>query len=262
MPNSSATGPAQRFVAGFLSPFQSASFLRRHPRLIRFILFPFVINVLVFIAAVWAGLHFFATTVVHYIPQGDAWYWAVVAYLLWVVAALLTMVLVFFSFSLLGTLLASPFNDLLSEKTEELLTGRDSAHPFRWRGFLVGAVHTLADEGKKALVFLAGMGLLLLLNLLPGLGTLLFGTLSVLWTLVFLVLEYTGYIASRKGMRFVTHRRYLMRRKLAMFGFGCGLLCLLAIPLLQFLTIPLGVVAATRLWVASPPATEAKENLP
>ena len=260
MSNSSTSGPAQRFVAGFLSPFRSASFLWGHPGLIRFILFPFLINLLVFTAAVWAGLHFFATTVVPSIPQGDAWYWALVAYLLWVIAVLLTMVLVFFSFSLVGTWLASPFNDLLSQRTEELLNGRSSDQPFVLRGFFVGALQTLADEGKKALVFLLGMGLLLLLNLLPGLGTFLFGVLSVFWTLIFLVLEFTGYIASRKGMRFASQRRYLLQRKLAMFGFGCGLLCLLAIPLLQFVAIPLGVVGATRLWCADPPAADTLEN--
>ena len=260
MPNPSSPNPARRFAAGFFSPFQSGPFLLQHPGLIRFILFPFSINILVFTAAVWAGLHFFSSTVIHYIPQGDAWYWALLTGLVWVFAVLLTMVLVFFSFSLVGTLLASPFNDLLSERTEELVTGLRPEQPFQLRHFLIGAFQTLADEGKKALVFVAGMVLLLLLNLLPGPGTLLFGVLSLLWTLVFLVIEYTGYIASRKGLRLAAQRRYLMRRKLAMFGFGCGLLCLLAVPLLQFLTIPLGVIAATRLWCADPPDTEKEVN--
>jgi len=256
MPKPSSPNPVRRFAAGFFSPFQAGRFLLQHPGLIRFILFPFSINILVFTAAVWGGLHFFSTTVTHYIPQGEAWYWALLTYLVWVVAVLLTMVLVFFSFSLIGTLLASPFNDLLSERTEELATGLRPEQPFQLRRFLLGALTTLVDEGKKALVFLAGMVLLLLLNLLPGLGTVLFGVLSVLWTLVFLVIEYTGSIASRKGLRLAAQRRYLMRRKLAMLGFGCGLLCLLAVPLLQFFTIPLGVIAATRLWCADPPEAE------
>ncbi|AMV71716.1 EI24 domain-containing protein [Desulfuromonas carbonis] len=256
MPNPVSPNPAGRFAAGFFSPFQSGRFLLQHPRLIRFILFPLSINILVFTAAVWAGLKFFAGTVTQYLPQGDAWYWALVTYLVWFLAVLLTMVLVFFSFSLVGALLASPFNDLLSERTEELITGFRPEQPFQLRGFLIGALQTLADESRKIFLFLTGMALLLLLNLLPGIGTVLFGVLSVLWTLVFLVIEYTGYIASRKGMRLAAQRHYLLQRKLAMLGFGCGLLCLLAVPLLQFLTIPLGVIAATRLWCADPPQAE------
>jgi CysZ protein len=33
-----------------------------------------------------------------------------------------------------------------------------------------------------------------------------------------------------------------------MFGFGTGIMGVLAIPFLQFLCIPLGVVGATQLW--------------
>ena len=245
--------PLQRFAAGFFSPFRAGRYLLQHPGLLRLVLIPLVINVVVFTAAVWAGLHFFSTTVVHYLPQGHAWYLQLLTYLLWVAAILLTMVLVFFGFSAVGTLIASPFNDLLSERTEELLTGRSLAEPFVLRQFLRDAVRTLVEEGKKVLIFLAGMGLLLLLNVLPLVGTLLYAGLSLFWTVTFLAVEYSGYIAGRKRMTFAEQRRYLLGRKLAMFGFGCGLLCLLAIPFLQLLCIPFGVIAATQLWCADPP---------
>ncbi len=251
MKEENLANPVQRFSAGFFSPFRAGRFLLRHPGLLRFVLIPFFINTAVFAGAVWAGLHFFNTTVVHYIPQGQAWYWVLLSYLLWLVAVLLTLVLVFFGFSAVGNLIASPFNDLLSERTEELISGQSPAEPFILRRFLRDAGRTLVEESKKILVFLAGMGLLLLLNLVPVVGTMLYAGLSVLWTVVFLAVEYTGYIASRKRMGFSAQRRYLLERKLLMLGFGCGLLCLLAIPFLQFLCIPFGVVAATRLWFAS-----------
>lgn len=246
----------QRFAAGFFSPFRAGRFLLSHPGLLRFVFIPFFINTAVFAGAVWAGLHFFNTTVVHYIPQGDAWYWVLLTYLLWLVAVLLTLVLVFFGFSAVGNLIASPFNDLLSERTEALLTGQSLAEPFSLRRFLHDAWRTLVEESKKIIVFLAGMGVFLLLNLIPVLGTFLYAALSVLWTLTFLAVEYTGFLASRKRMGFAAQRRYLFERKLLMLGFGSGLLCLLAVPFLQFLCIPLGVVAATRLWCEDPPRIE------
>ena len=254
MSEESLASPARSFAAGFLSPFRAGRFLFRHPALLRFVLIPFFINAAVFAGAVWAGLRFFSTTVIPYIPQGNGWYWVLLTYLLWMAAVLLTMVLVFFGFSVVGNLIAAPFNDLLSERTEELLTPRAADEPFDLRRFVHDAWRTLIEEGKKILIFLVGMGFLLLLNLLPVAGTLLYAVLSIAWTVAFLAIEYTGYIAGRKRLGFAAQRRYLLGRKLLMCGFGCGLLCLLAIPFLQFLCIPLGVVAATRLWCADPPS--------
>ena len=118
------------FSRGFFAPFRSARILRGNPRLIQYILIPFLINAVVFSIAVYLGLDFFGNTVVEYIPQGEAWYWSVIYWLVWVVAVLLTAVLVFFSFTVVGNLLASPFNDLLSERTEEVLSGKVSDEPF------------------------------------------------------------------------------------------------------------------------------------
>ena len=255
-----ALSPVQRFASGFSSPYRAGRYLLQHPSLLPLVLIPVAINIVVFTAAVWAGLHLFGTTVIHYLPHDHAWYWQMLSYLLWLVAILLTMVLVFFGFSAVGTLIASPFNDLLSERTEELLTGRSLAEPFSLRQFLGDAIRTLVEEGKKILVFLAGMGLLLLLNFLPVVGTLLYAGLSLAWTVTFLAVEYSGYIAGRKRMTFARQRRYLLGRKLVMVGFGCGLLCLLAIPFLQFLCIPLGVIAATQLWCADPPRPDDREE--
>lgn len=253
MNDKSLSNPAQRFAAGFFSPFSAARFLLRQPGLLRFVLIPLSINVMVFAGAVWGGLHLFSSIVARYLPQGEAWYWILLTYLLWVVAVLLTLVLVFFCFTAVGNLIAAPFNDLLSERTEELLIGRSLSEPFSLRSFMRDGWRILLEQGKRIFVFLLGMGLLLLLNLLPGVGTLLYAGLSVGWAVVFLSVEYTSYIADRKRMGFAAQRRYLFGHKLLMAGFGCGLLCLLAVPFLQLLCIPLGVVAATRLWCSHPP---------
>jgi CysZ protein len=43
-----------------------------------------------------------------------------------------------------------------------------------------------------------------------------------------------------------------------MLGFGCGVFCVLAIPLVQFFCIPLAVVGATLLWCDFPRVAEEK----
>jgi len=239
--------PVSTFSAGFLYPFRAGKFIKGHPSLLKYIAIPFLINVVLLSAAVYWGLSFFNSIVVHYIPQGDAWYWVILSYFLWTVAILMTMVLVFFGFTVTGAIIASPFNDILSEKTEELLSGIPNEEPFVFRVFLKDALQTVIDESKKIVIFVILMLLLLPLNLLPG-GTLPYSILSILLTVFFLVVEYTGYVFARKHQTFKDQRLFIFGRKFMMLGFGFGLMGVLAVPFLQFFCIPLGVVGATQLW--------------
>ncbi len=238
------------FVHGFLAPWRAAAFLRKHKGLVRYIAIPLTINIGIFSATAWMGLQFFDRIVARYLPAGDAWYWALLSWLVWLAALLVVALLVFFSFTVIGNLIASPFNDLLSEQTEALVRGRAASDdtPFSLAVFVRQGLRTMAEEGKKMAVFVVGMLLLLLLHLLPGIGVLLYPPLSFLWTVFFLVVEYTGYVFARKGLAFADQRRFIAGRAATMFGFGCGVLCLLAIPLLQLFCIPLAVVGATLLW--------------
>lgn len=236
------------FTRGFFAPFRSVRILRSHPRLIQYILIPFLINSIVFSAAVYLGLDFFGTTVVEYLPQGEAWYWSVLYWLLWLVAVLLTAVLVFFSFTVVGNLLASPFNDLLSERTEEVLSGNLNDESFSFGGFIRDALSTILLEAKKMWIFVAAMILILPLNLLPGVGNSLYTVLAISLTLFFLCFEYLGFVLVRKHQFFREQKNYIFARKFLMLGFSCGVMAILAIPFFQLLCIPLAVIGVTRLW--------------
>lgn len=239
---------AVNFSRGFFAPFRSVRILRSNPRLIQYILIPFLINALVFSGAVYLGLDFFGSTVVEYIPQGEAWYWSVIYWLLWIVALLLTAVLVFFSFTVVGNLLASPFNDLLSERTEEALNGNVNNEPFSISRFLHDALQTILMEAKKMGVFVVVMVFILPLNLVPGIGNSLYTLLAVSLTLFFLCFEYLSFVLVRKQQFFREQKSYIFARKFLMFGFSCGVMALLAIPFFQLFCIPLAVIGATRLW--------------
>ncbi len=248
MPTSLLTdNPLSNFIRGFLHPFRAAGFLLRAPRLYKYVLLPLLINIVVFILAVFLGMHFFNDIAAQYLPHGQEWYWLLLGYFLKAIAVLLTMVLVFFGFTVVGCLIASPFNDLLSERTEELLSQTTAEEEFSWLLFWTDARRTLFDESRKIFLFVGGMLLLLLLYLVPVFGGLLYPAFSLIWTLFFLIIEYTGYVFSRKRLSFKKQRQYILARKFLMLGFGSGVLCLLALPFLQLLCIPLAVVGATRL---------------
>lgn len=240
--------PAASFSRGFLYPFRGLRLLSRHPVLLKFIIIPFLINLVVFSSVVYLGLDFFNRKVVQYIPQGEAWYWVFLYYAAWILAVMVTAVLVFFLFTVVGNLIASPFNDLLSERAEESLLGQGAETAFSLKGFLQDARSTLVNELKKMTLFLIGMVLLLLLNLIPVLGQLVYSVAAILFTLFFLVVEYLGYVFGRKNYSFRDQSRYIWHRKFLTLGFGTGVLCMLTVPFLQFFCLPLAVLGATLLW--------------
>jgi CysZ protein len=243
--------PLFRFSNGFFYPFKAGKFLAGHPSLLRFVIIPFLINVSVFSGLVYYGTHFFDEFVVGMIPSGDAWYWLILYYSLWIVAVAVTAVLVFFTFTIVGNLIASPFNDLLSTKTEELITGLKSDEKFSLQQFGQDSLQILGTEIKKIAIFVAVMLILVLFNFLPGIGSLIFSVLAFLLTAFFLVLEYLGFVAYRKRLSFREQRQFIWSRFSMTFGFGLGVMALLTIPLLNFICIPLGVIGATLMWCDS-----------
>lgn len=235
------------FFRGLTYLPRAARFLRHHPGLLKYVAIPFLINVFTFSLAVFFGLKLFGH-VVEILPQGDAWYYLLFYGILWVFAVLLVMVLVFFTFTVIGNLIAAPFNGLLSERVEELQTGTLADVPFTLKGVLLDSGRSLLVEAKKMAVFVLGMLLLLLLNLLPLVGTFLYAASTLLLTLVFLAWEYLSFVHERKQLNFSTQYQYLKKRKLLLLGFASGVLALLAIPFMQLFCIPLAVIAATLLW--------------
>jgi len=238
---------AVNFVKGFWFPFTSFTYVRRHPSLYPFIVVPFLINVATFCLVIYFGFDFYRDLVLSRLPHGEAWYWLILNYLLLLLAIVVVLVLVFFTFAAVGSLLASPFNDVLSERTELLICGKASEDSFSLGSLLRDARLAMVNEVKKIALFLAGMVALLLLHLLPVLGSMLYPMLSVAWTSFFLVIEYTGYVFVRKKFAFAAQRQIIFRHLPLMAGFGLGLFCILTIPFLQFFCIPLGVVGAVRL---------------
>lgn len=251
-PLASALQPAASFGRGFAYVFRAPRFLLKHPGLLRFVVIPFVINLLVFSLTVYFGLDLFNHLLEQYLPQGETWYLAVLYYLAWVVAGLLTTVMVFFSFTVVGNLLAAPFNELLSERIEILVTGTEEANPFALARFCAESGRAMLIELKKQLFFIVGMIMLLLINLVPGFGPIIYAVLAPLFILFFLVIEYLGFVLVRKQVGFSRQQRYVFKHPLLMVGFGCAVFCLLAIPLLQFFCIPLAVSGATLLWCDFP----------
>ncbi len=249
---SAAVKPVAGFARGFSYPLRAAKFLTKKPGLLKYLAIPFVINVLAFSLSVYFGLDMFEGLLETYAPSTEVWYGVALYYIAWTVAMLLTAVVVFFTFTVVGNLIASPFNELLSERCEDLRLGGLPEQRFALGRFWKESKNALFVEIKKLSVFVIVMLLLLAINLIPGIGSLIYAVLAPLFTLFFLVIEYLAFVLMRKQLSFAEQRRYVFKRPIMMLGFGCGVFCVLAIPLVQFFCIPLAVVGATLLWCDFP----------
>ena len=66
------------FPRGFYSLLRGGRLFIRHPRLLKLVLIPLLINVVTFALAVYFGIQFFQDFVLNLLPQGDAWYWLMI----------------------------------------------------------------------------------------------------------------------------------------------------------------------------------------
>jgi len=219
------------------------------PGLRHFVLMPLLINILVFSAAIWYGVtrfeHFLAW-MQSKIPSWLQW----LDWILWPLFVLALVILVFYGFTLVANLLASPFNSLLAEKVELQLTGRPLSEGGGWKKALLELVPTLIDELRK-LLFAAVLAIpFLILFLIPGINL----AAPLLWffyTAWILALEYSDYPMGNHGLKFKEMRARLRKQRVLGLGFGAATAGLTMVPVLNFIAMPSAVAGATAMWVGS-----------
>lgn len=217
------------------------------PGLRRFVLMPLLINILVFSTVIWYGVMRFDSFLDWWHSKIPSWLlW--LDWLLWPLFVLALLIVVFYSFTLVANLLASPFNSLLAEKVQLYLTGRPLQEGGGWKKATSEILPTLIDELKK-LIFAAFLAIpFLILFLIPGVN-LAAPFLWFLYTAWILALEYSDYPMGNNGLKFREMRARLRKRRLLALGFGAATAGLTMIPVLNFVVMPSAVAGATAMWV-------------
>lgn len=225
------------------------------PGLRRFVAMPLLINILVFSTAIWYGVTRFESFLVWMETKIPSWLqW--LDWILWPLFVVALAVLVFYSFTMVANLLASPFNSLLAEKVELYLTDRPLNQGGGWKKALIELVPTLLDELRK-LLFAALLAIpFLILFLIPGVN-LAAPVLWFLYTAWVLTLEYSDYPMGNNGLKFREMRARLGKRRTLSLGFGAAAAGLTMVPVLNFIVMPSAVAGATAMWVGELRSEEA-----
>lgn len=182
-------------------------------------------------------------------PEAGEWYRQVLAYFLLVLIVMLILVVMAFIFTRVASAIAAPFNDLISQKTEEIAGGGIQEVPFSVIGLFKDSGRAIAHSFRILGIYLGLMVPALLLLFVPGLGPLLFSTVGALLSAYLFAYEYLGYPMDRRRFSFSEKRQFLRSQLRSAIGFGLGNLVVASIPIVNFLFLPAAVVGGTLLFL-------------
>lgn len=174
-----------------------------------------------------------------WLPQGDAWYWQIVAWIAWALALVLSLVSGVVSFTVLASAAAAPWLDTLATRTENILGKSSQENSDSW---MMQSLAALMNS-IRPLVGLLLFGIVALLFFwVPPVAT-------VIWTyagIQFLNFELFDTQASRAGLSFKQRKSHFAEKRLFWLGFGGISMLLMIVPFLNLFVIPAAVVALAR----------------
>ena len=230
-------------VSAFAYPFRGLRLLFRSG-FRRYSAVPLVINISLFSALGTLLFSHLGPWIDHLLPPGG---WQdYVRWLAWPLALAAFLLVGYFAFTLIGNVVAAPFNDLLAAR---ILSGLGPPVPdaparrLTWRG----AWTSIGDELGKLWYVLSRSLPALLIFLIPGVNL----AAPVVWFLAgswLLAFEYLDYPFAETGSTFAEQRRLLRRDPLATLAFGAGVSALMLIPVLNLAVIPASVAGACLFW--------------
>jgi len=169
-----------------------------------------------------------------WLPSGDAWYWHILSWAVWLLSTILALLVGAVGFTALGSIAAAPWLDELAVRTEGLNAFRDP-----WRQQLM---HSLVNSIRPLSGLLLWGCVALALFFIPLIGQV---AATVVWgyaSIRFLNYELMDTVASRRGWNFKRRKQELAQHRFFYIGFGGVALGLMLVPVLNLLVLPAAVV--------------------
>lgn len=227
--------------------FQGFDLISR-PGVRLFVIVPLLVNVLLFSVAfyyLFGQIDPLVKEVTDWVPSWLDWLKEGLAYIIWPLAVLIILLFSAFIFGTLANWIAAPFNGLLAERIELILTGQ----PISGGGFvdlLKDIPRTLGREVVKLLYYIPrAVGYLLLFFILPVFGQVIW----FLFTAWMMAIQYCDYPFDNHKVPFKRMRQHLAENKKDAFLFGITVTFFSMIPIVNFVVMPVAICGATAMWV-------------
>jgi CysZ protein len=234
----------QQLATGVRDVGRGLAVLKAHPSLWKWLVAPAIVSLLVLIAAIYGIVHAVDPVVGWITPHLPGWLAAVAGTLLRLVVALLLATVGLFMFATVAGAIAGPFNELLSERVEAVLTGRPLP-AFSLREFLHGAVLGAVHSIRRLVTALIGLVIVFALGFVPVIGAIV-ALLIGAW-LAARAASYDSYdaVLSRRAMAYRDKLAYLARHRGRTFGLGLAVAGMLLVPGLNLVALGIGAAGAT-----------------
>jgi CysZ protein len=241
-----------RFKAGLRLSAASVRFLVGRPALWPAVALPILINLGLFagaLVALWLHGGALLDMIWAHPLEGEGPLYALLMggwYVFRFLGAIVGVVASYALVMVVGGVVASPFHDYLSERTErDLLGARYAARPQSewWRS--IGA--SLISSALTAGLYIAVMIPLFMLNIIPAVGSLTYTVLGGAASSFFLGLEYSDGALARRGWPWSKKIRVFWEERSLTLGFGLGTSIMMAVPLLNLFVAPIAVIGGTAL---------------
>jgi len=168
-------------------------------------------------------------------------------WILWPLIIITSCLISGYLFTAVALIIASPFNGLLAEKAEELITGRPVEGAEGIGTALAMVPRGILRELAKLAYYVPMAIFVLICTFLPGINAFA----PILWFLLgawMMSIQYLDYPMDNHRLGFGNVKEAARSQRLTSMGFG-GMVALCAgIPFVNFFIVPAAVVGATLMW--------------
>lgn len=235
------------FFTGISYVFKGLSLINQ-AQVKRFVIIPLLVNIVIFGGLIWFGAGLFNQFIDYlmtFLPSWLEW----LSWIMWPVFALVAFIIAFYTFTMFANIIASPFNSLLAQRVEEHLTGVPSAESETSLILVLKEiVPAILGEIKKIVYFITRAIFILMITFIPMVNIIS----PIIWFIFsawYLMLEYGDYPMGNHDIKFKDQLKTMRQYRATSYGFGITLSLFTMIPIINFISMPVGVCGATALWI-------------
>ena len=217
-----------------------------HRSLRLFVIVPLLINIIIFASLIGVTITYMNDLLSGWLDALPEWL-DFIQWLLWPLIVITLSLITGYAFTAIALLIASPFNALLAEKAEELITGRPVDALEGLGAALMAVPRGIAREIMKLLYYIPLFILVLILSFIPPINA----VAPLLWFVLgawMMSLQFLDYPMDNHQLSFADVKEAARCVRMTSMGFGGSVALCASIPVVNFIVIPSAVVGATLLW--------------
>jgi len=220
--------------------------LLSHQSLRLFVIIPLLVNILIFGSLIGLTISYISELMASWLGMIPEWL-GFIEWILWPLIGLTLSLITGYAFTAIALIIASPFNALLAEKAEEIITGRP-VDSLEGVGAALMAIHRgIFRELSKLIYYIPMFLFVLILSFVPVLNA----VAPFLWFFLgawMMSIQFLDYPMDNHQLSFADVKEAARFRRLSSMGFGGAVALCTGIPIVNFFVIPAAVVGATIMW--------------